>query len=120
MVRRRAVPWGHSIIVIHAGLDPRAAKPLLLALTAYTVSKPTYNSSTDSSGTMSGRLDTFTYYATAPLRLFGRSRKFRLALGAAFIIAIGFAAARSAGAALAASESNRPLEFSGITGPPNL
>ena len=41
---------------------------------------------------MSGRLDTFIYYATAPIRLFGRSRKFRLALGAACIIAACLAA----------------------------
>ena len=41
---------------------------------------------------MSGRLDTFIYYATAPIRLFGRSRKFRLALGAACIIAVCSAA----------------------------
>lgn len=40
---------------------------------------------------MSGRLDTFIYHATAPIRLFGRSRKFRLALGAACIIAACFA-----------------------------
>ncbi|MGZ5842457.1 MAG: DUF4403 family protein, partial [Xanthobacteraceae bacterium] len=41
---------------------------------------------------MSGKLDTFIYYATAPIRLFGHSRKFRLALGAACIIVICFAA----------------------------
>ena len=36
---------------------------------------------------MSGNLDTFIYYATAPIRLFGRSRKFRLALGATICVA---------------------------------
>jgi hypothetical protein len=41
---------------------------------------------------MSGRLDTFIHHATAPVRLFGRSPKFRLALGAACIIAACFAA----------------------------
>jgi hypothetical protein len=34
------------------------------------------------------RRDTFIYYATAPIRLFGRSRKFRLLIGAAGIVAI--------------------------------
>jgi hypothetical protein len=37
------------------------------------------------------RLDTFIYYATAPVRLFGRSLKFRLALCAACIIATCYA-----------------------------
>jgi uncharacterized protein DUF4403 len=32
---------------------------------------------------MSGKLDPFVYYTTAPIRLFGRSRRFRMALGAA-------------------------------------
>lgn len=36
---------------------------------------------------MSGNLDIFIYYTTAPIRLFGRSRKFRMALGAAICIA---------------------------------
>ena len=36
------------------------------------------------------QLDTVIYYATAPVRLFGRSRKFRLAVGAAVIVAICF------------------------------
>src|SRR5262245_50051659 len=34
------------------------------------------------------RLDTFIYHATAPIRLFGRSRGFRLAVGAACILAL--------------------------------
>src|SRR5262245_36515878 len=38
------------------------------------------------------RLDTFIYYATAPIRLFGRSRGFRLAIGAACIVAMCYAA----------------------------
>jgi hypothetical protein len=38
------------------------------------------------------QLDTLVYYATAPIRLFGRSRGFRLAIGAACIIAAGYAA----------------------------
>src|SRR5689334_25248508 len=41
---------------------------------------------------MSRKLDTFIYYATAPLRLFGRSRGFRLAVGAACIVAILYVA----------------------------
>jgi len=41
---------------------------------------------------MSGKLDTFIYYATAPIRLFGRSRKFRVVLSATCIIALCFAA----------------------------
>jgi hypothetical protein len=38
------------------------------------------------------RLDTFIYYVTAPIRLFGRSRRFRLAVAAASIIATCYAA----------------------------
>jgi len=38
------------------------------------------------------RLDTFIYYVTAPIRLFGRSRRFRLAVVAACIIATCYAA----------------------------
>ena len=38
------------------------------------------------------RLDTFIYYVTAPIRLFGRSRRFRLAVVAAGIIATCYAA----------------------------
>jgi Domain of unknown function (DUF4403) len=41
---------------------------------------------------MSRKLDRFIYYATAPLRLFGRSRGFRLAVGAACIVAILYVA----------------------------
>jgi len=40
------------------------------------------------------RLDTVIYYATAPIRLFGRSQKFRLGVGAAVIVAICFYGAR--------------------------
>ena len=38
------------------------------------------------------RLDTFIYYVTAPIRLFGRSRRFRLAAAAAGIIATCYTA----------------------------
>jgi Domain of unknown function (DUF4403) len=41
---------------------------------------------------MSRKLDTFIYYATAPLRLFGRSRGFRLAVAAACGVAIFYIA----------------------------
>ncbi len=41
---------------------------------------------------MSGGLATFIYYATAPIRLFGRSAKFRLIVCATFVVAICFAA----------------------------
>ena len=41
---------------------------------------------------MRGWLDLFIYYATAPIRLFGRSRRFRLALGALAILAVCFTA----------------------------
>src|SRR5258705_9051977 len=37
-------------------------------------------------------IDRAIYTATAPIRLFGRSRRFRLALGAACVIALFFAA----------------------------
>ncbi len=40
---------------------------------------------------MSGRLDTIIFYATAPIRWFGRSSVFRLAVGAFVIVAIFFA-----------------------------
>jgi len=42
---------------------------------------------------MSGALDTFIYYATAPIRLFGRSRYFRWALAAGCAAGLFFAAA---------------------------
>ena len=42
---------------------------------------------------MSRGLDTFIYYATAPLRLFGRSRYFRWGLAAACAAGLFFAAA---------------------------
>ncbi len=35
-------------------------------------------------------LDTFIYYLTAPIRLFGRSRGFRLLLGALLVVAVAF------------------------------
>ncbi|MFN3657400.1 MAG: DUF4403 family protein [Pseudolabrys sp.] len=38
-------------------------------------------------------LDTVIYYVTAPIRLFGRSRRFRLALGALVLLAVCFKAA---------------------------
>jgi len=41
---------------------------------------------------MRGMLDTMLFYATAPIRLFGRSPAFRLALGGALIVALFFAA----------------------------
>jgi hypothetical protein len=41
---------------------------------------------------MRGGLDTFIYYATAPIRLFGRSRMFRLGLAAACVAGLFFAA----------------------------
>jgi len=41
---------------------------------------------------MHGMLDTFVYAATAPIRLFGRSRLFRWALGAGLIVAVFIAA----------------------------
>jgi len=41
---------------------------------------------------MRGKLDTVIYVATAPIRLFGRSRWFRIALGAASIAGLCFAA----------------------------
>jgi uncharacterized SAM-binding protein YcdF (DUF218 family) len=42
---------------------------------------------------MRGMLDRAIYTATAPIRLFGRSHRFRLALGAVVVIAIFFTAA---------------------------
>jgi hypothetical protein len=41
---------------------------------------------------MRGMLDTFIYAATAPIRLFGRSRRFRWALGAGLVVAVFIAA----------------------------
>ncbi len=41
---------------------------------------------------MRGMLDTIIYVATAPLRLFARSRRFRLALGAGCVVAASFVA----------------------------
>jgi len=41
---------------------------------------------------MRGKLDTVFYLASAPLRMFGRSRRFRLAIGAACIVVAFFAA----------------------------
>jgi len=41
-------------------------------------------------------IDLFIYYATAPIRLFGRSRTFRLTLGAGLLIALCFAGAQRA------------------------
>jgi Domain of unknown function (DUF4403) len=41
---------------------------------------------------MRGKLDTVIYVATTPIRLFGRSRRFRIALGAACIAGVCFAA----------------------------
>jgi hypothetical protein len=43
---------------------------------------------------MSRGLDTFTYYATAPIRLFGRSRYFRWSLGAAGVVGLFFVTAQ--------------------------
>jgi len=42
---------------------------------------------------MSRGLDTFIYYVTAPIRLFGRSRYFRWGLAAACVAGLFFAAA---------------------------
>lgn len=42
---------------------------------------------------MGGRRDQIIYYATAPLRLFGRSRAFRLTLGAVVVLGFSFYAA---------------------------
>jgi len=41
---------------------------------------------------MRGMLDRLIYAATAPIRLFGRSRRFRLGLGAGLVVALFFAA----------------------------
>ena len=41
---------------------------------------------------MRGKLDTVIYVATAPIRLFGRARRFRIAFGAACIAGVCFAA----------------------------
>lgn len=54
---------------------------------------------------MGSGLDTLIYHATAPIRLFGRSRKFRLAVGGACIVAIGLLVARVALSLLAPPDS---------------
>ena len=67
---------------------------------------------------MSRKLDTFIYYATAPIRLFGRSRKFRLAVGAACIVAICYAATQWALNRFVPADSGLP-EALAILQPPH-
>ncbi len=69
---------------------------------------------------MSGGLDTFIYYATAPIRLFGRSRNFRLALGAGCIVAVCFAASLWLFNRFYPSDSGRPEALAGLKPPPPL
>src|SRR5262245_37651360 len=69
---------------------------------------------------MGSGLDTFIYHATAPIRLFGRSRKFRLAVGAAGIVAIGVLAVRVAFSLLAPDDGGLPDAIAIMQPPPAL
>ena len=69
---------------------------------------------------MGSGLDTFIYHATAPIRLFGRSRKFRLAVGGACIVAIGLLVARVAFSLLAPPDSGLPEAIAIMKPPPAL
>jgi Domain of unknown function (DUF4403) len=69
---------------------------------------------------MGSGLDILIYHATAPIRLFGRSRKFRLAVGGACIVAIGFMAARVAFSLLAPPDSGLPEAIAIMQPPPAL
>jgi len=66
---------------------------------------------------MSRRRDTFIYYATAPIRLFGRSRRFRLALGGVCFVLLCYAAATWAFNRYAPADSGLP-EALAILQPP--
>jgi Domain of unknown function (DUF4403) len=69
---------------------------------------------------MGSGLDTFIYHATAPIRLFGRSRKFRLVVGGACIVAIGFLLARVAFSLFAPPDSGLPEAIAIMQPPPAL
>ena len=64
------------------------------------------------------QLDTFIYYATAPIRLFGRSRKFRLAVGGSCVVAVCYAATMWALTRFVPAESGLP-EAIAILQPPH-
>jgi hypothetical protein len=66
---------------------------------------------------MNGRLATVIYYATAPIRMFGRSARFRWAVGATCVVAICFAATLWALNRLGSSDTGLP-EALAILQPP--
>ena len=69
---------------------------------------------------MRGKLDTVIYVATAPIRLFGRSRRFRIALGAVCVIAVFFAATQWALDRLSPADSGVDTALAIMQPPPPL
>src|SRR5262245_65557746 len=69
---------------------------------------------------MGSVLDSFIYHARAPIRRLGRTRKFRLAVGGACIVAIGLMAARVAFSLLAPPHSGLPEAIAIMQPPPAL
>jgi Domain of unknown function (DUF4403) len=66
------------------------------------------------------RLDTLIYYATAPVRLFGRSRGVRLAVCAACIVAVCYAGTKWALSRFMASDSGLPEALAILQPPKSL
>jgi uncharacterized protein DUF4403 len=64
--------------------------------------------------------DTFIYYATAPIRLFGRSRYFRWGVGATFVVGIFFAVTLWALNRLGPADSGLPEALAIMKPPPSL
>jgi Domain of unknown function (DUF4403) len=69
---------------------------------------------------MSSGLDTFIYYTTAPIRLFGRSRNFRLAVGAVCIAAVCIVGSLWLLKLSVPSDDNRPESIASLMPPPSL
>lgn len=69
---------------------------------------------------MRGWLDTFIYYATAPVRLFGRSRAFRLACGAVVVLGVSFYAALWALDRVFPSDNDAKKAVAKLPAPPPL
>jgi Domain of unknown function (DUF4403) len=69
---------------------------------------------------MRSGLDKFIYYTTAPIRLFGRSRKFRLGVGAVCIAAVCFAGSLWLLKRFVPSDDERPERITGLKPPPPL
>ena len=64
--------------------------------------------------------DTFIYYATAPIRMFGRSRYFRWGTGAAFVVGLFFAVTLWALNRLGPADSGLPEALAIMKPPPPL